>query len=89
MAPTHTDAPTPGRPLRLWPGVAGAVLLCLFWFVIPKIQPDAGFYTFIGAMVTRSSSQTATPTPSKPRRLLAVQVHASSFRNRSRTIGQQ
>jgi outer membrane protein assembly factor BamB len=38
----QTVAPTPGKPLRLWPGVLAAVLLVLLRFVVPLVVgPDA------------------------------------------------
>ena len=42
---------TNARPLRLWPGVLAAVLLCLTRFVIPIVEPDAIFFAGIGGMV--------------------------------------
>jgi outer membrane protein assembly factor BamB len=39
------------KPLRLWPGVVAAVLLCLARFVIPIVEPDAIFFGGIGGMV--------------------------------------
>src|SRR5207245_6168531 len=39
---------TPARkPLRLWPGVAIAILLCLVRFVVPVFVPDA---TLVGVL---------------------------------------
>ena len=36
-----TNTPTPdSRPLRLWPGLAAAVLLAISWYVVPIIFPD-------------------------------------------------
>src|SRR5262245_65832215 len=35
--------------LRLWPGVIAAVLLCLFWIVLPILEPDAIGYSAAGA----------------------------------------
>lgn len=37
------------RPLRLWPGVVAAVLVCLLRFVLPLAAPDLAIYGFIGA----------------------------------------
>ena len=45
--PRSTDA----RPLRLWPGVVAAVLLCLVRFVIPIVEPDALIFAGIGGLV--------------------------------------
>src|SRR3989454_6934983 len=39
---------TPARkPLRLWPGVVIAILLCLVRFVVPVVVPDA---TLVGVL---------------------------------------
>ena len=38
-------------PLRVWPGVVAAVLLCLLRFVVPIVAPDVALYGFIGAIV--------------------------------------
>jgi outer membrane protein assembly factor BamB len=32
------------KPLRLWPGVALAVILALGWYAVPILVPDAGLY---------------------------------------------
>ncbi len=40
MNPNQTDLPTSQKPLRLWPGVILAVLLCLLTFGLPIIAPD-------------------------------------------------
>lgn len=40
MNPNQTDLPTSQKPLRLWPGVTLAVLLCLLTFGLPIIAPD-------------------------------------------------
>jgi len=42
---------TSQKPLRLWPGVIAAVLLCVLRYVTPIVAPDVAFYGFIGAMV--------------------------------------
>lgn len=47
----QTDAPTPRKPLRLWPGVAAAVLLCVSRFVVPVALPRAVAYGMMGAAV--------------------------------------
>jgi outer membrane protein assembly factor BamB len=39
------------KPLRLWPGIVAAVLLCLAKFVIPVLLPDAIFFAGIFGMV--------------------------------------
>jgi hypothetical protein len=43
--------PARRKPLRLWPGVVAAVLLCLAMFVIPVVNPGILFYAGIGSMV--------------------------------------
>ncbi len=48
----HTDKPTPRKPLRLWPGVAAAVLLALAWFVVPYVLPQAAFYALLVGAVS-------------------------------------
>ena len=42
--------PTPQKPLRLWPGVALAVLLLLFKFVVPIVVPDAVIVVTLGSL---------------------------------------
>ena len=39
------------RPLRLWPGVAAAVLICLARFVLPVVWPDGFGAWLIGGLV--------------------------------------
>jgi outer membrane protein assembly factor BamB len=51
MAPGQTDELTPRKPLRLWPGVVAALLLCVLRFVIPIIIPEAGILGVLGAFV--------------------------------------
>lgn len=52
MAQTDApDAPTPRKPLRLWPGVAAAVLLCVSRFVVPVVLPRAIAFGMMGAVV--------------------------------------
>ncbi|MBC8029968.1 MAG: PQQ-binding-like beta-propeller repeat protein [Pyrinomonadaceae bacterium] len=46
------DAPTPRKPLRLWPGVIAAVLLALAWFVVPILIPQAAGYGLLGGAVS-------------------------------------
>jgi len=38
------------KPLRLWPGVAAAVLLVLARFVAPAVVPDLAMYAVLGAL---------------------------------------
>jgi outer membrane protein assembly factor BamB len=39
------------KPLRLWPGVIAAILLCVLRFVVPPLAPGLTFYAAIGALV--------------------------------------
>src|SRR4051812_3734542 len=39
------------QPLRLWPGVVAAALLCLLRFILPAIVPDAFIVGFLGSVV--------------------------------------
>ena len=52
------QSPTPNtrhdilrKPLRVWPGVAAAVLLALAWFVVPAFKPDAMLYGMLGGFI--------------------------------------
>jgi len=47
----HTNEPAPRQPLRLWPGVAAAVLLGLAWLVVPSVLPDASFSALVGGLI--------------------------------------
>src|SRR5262249_7240490 len=51
MAIAKTDHTTSQKPLRLWPGIAAAVLLCVVRFVIPSVLPEALLFGMIGALV--------------------------------------
>ncbi len=51
MTSQQTVASAPGRPLRLWPGVVAAGLLCLIRFVSPLIFPEVGAFAIIGGVV--------------------------------------
>src|ERR1041384_4804850 len=44
------ENPTPRKPLRLWPGVAAAVLLGLIRFILPFVVPDAGMIAALGGL---------------------------------------
>ena len=50
-----TNAPTaaaiPRKPLRLWPGVIAAALLCLIRYVTPVFFPDLDAFAVIGGIV--------------------------------------
>jgi outer membrane protein assembly factor BamB len=46
----QSSEPTPQKPLRLWPGVALAVLLLLFKFVVPVVVPDAAIVVIFGSL---------------------------------------
>src|SRR6266849_10225212 len=46
-----TNEPAPKKPLRLWPGVVAAVLLCVVRFVVPLVFPDASVFTVLGGLV--------------------------------------
>ncbi len=37
------------KPLRLWPGIAAAVLLALAWFVVPFVNPEWILYGMLGS----------------------------------------
>src|SRR2546429_7049254 len=51
MTIAQTDEPTPQKPLRLWPGVVAAVLLCVVRFVIPVAVPGALAFGVMGGLV--------------------------------------
>ena len=42
---------TPPKPLRLWPGVAAAVLLCVVRFIVPIFIPGGFIIGLLGAIV--------------------------------------
>jgi outer membrane protein assembly factor BamB len=48
---TPTIDPTTRKPLRLWPGVAAAVLLVLVRFGLPLVIPDGAILGVLGAAV--------------------------------------
>jgi outer membrane protein assembly factor BamB len=47
----QTAEQTPRKPLRLWPGVAAAVLLCLVRFGLPIVWPDGFIYSILGGLL--------------------------------------
>src|SRR5687767_13002914 len=61
---THTSEPAPDatpepadprpsaprKPLRLWPGVVGAILIALGWFIVPAVLPSLALYGMFGGM---------------------------------------
>jgi outer membrane protein assembly factor BamB len=51
MATAQTDEPAPRKPLRLWPGVAAAVLLLLVRFVVPVVVPETLMFGVLGGLV--------------------------------------
>jgi outer membrane protein assembly factor BamB len=51
MPMAQTDASNPRQPLRLWPGVVAAVLLCVVRFLIPVFVPRAAAWGMLGGAV--------------------------------------
>jgi outer membrane protein assembly factor BamB len=51
MTAAQSDEPTRSKPLRIWPGVIAAVLLLVLRFGVPLVLPDAGLFSFLGALV--------------------------------------
>ncbi|HKR60653.1 MAG TPA: PQQ-binding-like beta-propeller repeat protein [Pyrinomonadaceae bacterium] len=49
----RTDQPITRKPLRLWPGVVGAVLILLGWFIVPNLAPvsTVAVYAMLAGMV--------------------------------------
>ena len=48
---TQTPQPFPRKPLRLWPGIAAAVVLLIIRLGLPLIFPDAAILGIMGAVV--------------------------------------
>ena len=42
---------TPRKPLRLWPGVVAAILLCILRYAVPLVFPDAFVIGLFGAVI--------------------------------------
>src|SRR5579864_6929175 len=51
MPMSPTDPSTPRKPLRLWPGVAAALLLCVLRYVLPAVVPRAFLFGVMAAVV--------------------------------------
>jgi len=50
MSTVQTDQPINQKSLRLWPGMAAAVLLCVVRFVIPVVLPEAAMIGVLGGL---------------------------------------
>jgi outer membrane protein assembly factor BamB len=51
MTIAQTDASTPRKPLRLWPGVVLVILQWLAWFVVPFFLPETHLYGLLVGVV--------------------------------------
>src|SRR5258705_12530200 len=51
MNTPQTDASSPRKPLRLWPGVILVILQWLTWFVVPFFLPDFNLYGMLGGVL--------------------------------------
>src|SRR4249920_2065648 len=51
MTIDRTDESTAQKPLRLWPGVVAAVLMCVVRFGVPMVVPEAVGVGMIGSVV--------------------------------------
>ncbi|MEP7342286.1 MAG: PQQ-binding-like beta-propeller repeat protein [Acidobacteriota bacterium] len=49
MTTSQTDLPTSQKPLRVWPGVAAMLVLCLLWLV-PFVINDAAMVPMMGGL---------------------------------------
>src|ERR1051326_5035923 len=47
----QTNGPTLSKPLRLWPGIVVAILLCVVKFIVPLIVSDAVVVGMLGGLV--------------------------------------
>ena len=46
----HPTSGTPRKPLRLWPGVAAAVVLAVAWFILPYVLPEMFLYGLLASL---------------------------------------
>lgn len=46
-----TTPDTPGKPLRLWPGIAAVVAMLLLRFGLPLVWPDGWLFALLGSLV--------------------------------------
>jgi outer membrane protein assembly factor BamB len=51
MTIASTAAPTPRKPLRLWPGVAAAALAWVALLIVPVVVPTAAMYGILGGAI--------------------------------------
>src|SRR5262245_36709833 len=51
MSTAQTDNATSRKPLRLWPGVAAAVLLVGSWVGLPMVWADGAVFGMLGTMI--------------------------------------
>src|SRR2546425_801127 len=51
MSIAQTDDATPRKPLRLWPGVAAAVLILLAMVAVPIVIPEFAIFGMLGGVV--------------------------------------
>ncbi len=51
MTLARSGEPVSQKPLRLWPGVAAAVLLCFVRFLLPVLTPSAGAIPVFGGVL--------------------------------------
>jgi len=50
MNTVQTNEPTPSKPLRLWPGIVIAILLCVVKFIVPLVVPDGVVIGMLGGL---------------------------------------
>ena len=50
MTTDQRNAPTPRKPLRLWPGAAAVALQWLAWLVVPIVAPEATPFATLAAI---------------------------------------